>query len=138
MAGQGARRTRAGRTRLRRPQLRDDEAPHVASGTAVAIEALRTGLSPATPSPRRREDAALESDAILVGDPDDHALENEYVGEDTPGASTPTPDQNGVDAIGRAYGLQEEDCGALRSGAEVLKRRDRHRSELTAPRRPPV
>jgi hypothetical protein len=104
----------------------------------VALEALRTGLSPATPSARRREEIPHESDAILVGDPDDHALENEYVGEDTPGASTPTPDQNGVDAIGRAYGLQEEDCGALRSGAEVLKRRDRRRSELTAPRRPPV
>jgi len=56
------------------------------------------------------------------------------VGEDTPGGSTPTPDQNGVDEIGRAYGLQEEDSGSLRSGGEILSRRDRHRSELKPPR----
>jgi hypothetical protein len=61
---------------------------------------------------------------------------NVYVGEETPGGSTPTPDQNGVDDIGRAYGLQEEDSGALRSAAEVLGRRDRHRDELQAPGRP--
>jgi hypothetical protein len=57
------------------------------------------------------------------------------VGEETPGGSTPTPDQNGVDEIGRAYGLQEEDSGALRSAAEVLGRRDRHRDELQPPGR---
>jgi hypothetical protein len=77
-----------------------------------------------------------EDEDILVGDPDDHSLANEYVGEDTPGGSTSTPDQSNVDDIGRAYGLQEEDTGALRSGSEVLARRDRHRSELRAPRRP--
>ena len=49
--------------------------------------------------------------------------------------STPTPDQNDVDAIGRAYGLQEEDTGRLQSAGEVLARRDRHRSELRAPSR---
>jgi len=38
-----------------------------------------------------------------------------------------------VDEIGRAYGLQEEDSGALRSAGEVLSRRDRHRSELRPP-----
>jgi Family of unknown function (DUF6335) len=58
------------------------------------------------------------------------------VGEETPGGSTPTPDQNNVDEIGRAYGLQDEDTGALRSGGEVLERRDRHRPELRAPRKP--
>ena len=43
-----------------------------------------------------------------------------------------------VDEIGRAYGLQEEDTGALRSGGEVLSRRDRHRVELRAPAKPGV
>jgi hypothetical protein len=63
-------------------------------------------------------------------------MANEYVGEETPGGSSPTPDQNVVDEIGRAYGLQEEDSGALRSGAEVLTRRDRHRQELQPPQKP--
>ena len=73
---------------------------------------------------------------MQVGDPDDRVLDNEYGGEETPGASAPTPDQNGVDEIGRAYGLQEEDTGALRSSGEVLARRDRHRVELQPPTRP--
>lgn len=71
-----------------------------------------------------------------MGDPDDDSLANEYVGEDTPGGSTPTPDQNNVDEIGRAYGLQDEDTGALRSAGEVLQGRDRRRPELRAPRKP--
>ena len=102
------------------------------SPTAVAAEALRTGVLPeggAAAFPARDE-------VILVGDPDDDVMGNQYVGEDTPGASTPTPDQNEVDEIGRAYGLQDEDSGALRSAEEVLERRDRHRVELQPPRKP--
>jgi uncharacterized protein DUF6335 len=104
------------------------------SATAIAAEALRTGVMPAT-SGRRREEIPRD-EAMRVGDPDDSTLANEYVGEETPGGSTPTPDQNGVDEIGRAYGLQDEDNGALRSAAEVLSRRDRRRSELMPPRKP--
>jgi hypothetical protein len=101
----------------------------------VAAEAIRTGVLPITRA-RRRQEIPREDEAMRVGDPDDDALANEYVGEETPGGSTPTPDQNGVDEIGRAYGLQEEDTGALRSGAEVLERRDRHRIELQPPGKP--
>jgi hypothetical protein len=104
------------------------------SATAIAAEALRTGILPATTA-RRREEIPRD-EAMRVGDPDDSTLANEYVGEETPGGSSPTPDQNDVDDIGRAYGLQEEDNGALRSGAEVLQRRDRWRSELMPPRKP--
>lgn len=115
------------------PRVRPvDEAGHASSPTAVAAEALRTGVLPGS---RRRVQIPHEDETILVGDPDDHSLANEYVGEETPGGSTPTPDQSNVDDIGRAYGLQEEDSGALRSGAEVLQRRDRRRTELRAPGR---
>jgi hypothetical protein len=100
----------------------------------VAAEALRSGLRP--PGLRGRDAGPGDAETLRVGDPDDDALANEYVGEDTPGGSTPTPDQQDVDEIGRAYGLQEEDTGALRSSAEILKRRDRHRAELLPPRRP--
>jgi hypothetical protein len=104
------------------------------SATAVAAEALRTGVLPA--AGRRRDEIPREGETIRVGDPDDDSLANEYVGEETPGGTAPTPDQNSVDDIGRVYGLQEEDTGALRSGAEVLDRRDRHRGELQPPRKP--
>ena len=119
-----------------RPRLRAvAEAGHHASATAVAAEALRTGIVSGR-APRRHPELPRENEILLLGDPDDSILANEYVGEETPGGTTPTPDQNGVDEIGRAYGLQEEDSGALRSAAEVLSRRDRHRSELQPPGRP--
>jgi hypothetical protein len=101
----------------------------------VAAEALRTGVLPGSVRLRRVE-IPREDETIRVGDPDDRSLVNEYVGEDTPGATSPTPDQNNVDDIGRAYGLQEEDTGALRSVGEVLARRDHRRDELRPPRRP--
>ena len=106
---------------------------HQASGTAVAAEALRTGVMPN--GFRRRNAIPHEDEKIRVGDPDDDSLANEYVGEDVPGGSTPTPDQNEVDEIGRAYGLQDDDNGALRTSTEVLARRDRRRSELLPPGR---
>lgn len=105
------------------------------SPTALVAEALRTGVVPQATG-RPRHEIPREDETILIGDPDDDALANEYVGEDTPGGSTPTPDQNIVDEIGRAYGLQDEDAGSLRTSAEILKRRDRHRPELIPPRRP--
>lgn len=102
--------------------------------TAVSVEALRTGIVPyASRAPRA--EIPREGDTIRAGDPDDRVLANEYGGEETPGGSASTPDQNEVDAIGRAYGLQEEDTGALRCASEILARRDRRRPELTPPRR---
>ena len=115
--------------RLVRPAV--EEGRHAPSATAIAAEALRTGVLPAHST--RCEGP---EEAILVGDPDDDSLANQYVGDETPGGSSPTPDQNGVDAIGRVYGLQEEDSGALRSSGEILDRRDRKRSELQPPTRP--
>ncbi len=106
---------------------------HLPSPTAVAAEALRTGILPSTFRGHRRDEIPREGETSRVGDPDDRTLANEYVGEETPGGTTPTPDQNSVDDIGRAYGLQDEDSGSLRSAAEVLSRRDRHRVELQPP-----
>lgn len=120
--------------RPRRPPREDGSPRPAVSPTGVAAEALRTGVLPWS---RRRREPIPREEEILVGDPDDLTLANEYVGENTPGGSTPTPDQNGVDAIGRVYGLQEEDnTGGLRSAGEVLSRRDRRRQELEPPGRP--
>lgn len=119
-----------------RPSRRGAEPVSGRSVTAMTAEALRSGVLPSHDSPR--EEIPRESETIRVGDPDDHTLANEYVGEDTPGGSSPTPDQNGVDEIGRAYGLQEEDSGALRSSYEVLRRRDRRRFELQPPAKPEI
>ena len=119
-------------SRSRRPAAEREF--HQPSGTAVAAEALRTGVLPG--AVRHRDAIPHEDERMRAGDPDDDGLANEYVGEDIPGGSTPTPDQNEVDEIGRAYGLQDEDNGSLRTSSEVLARRDRKRTELQPPGRP--
>jgi hypothetical protein len=124
----GSRRRVAGRR-----TLAAEREVHQASATAVAAEVLRTGVLPAMI--RRRDSIPHEDERMRAGDPDDDGLANEYVGENIPGGSTPTPDQNEVDEIGRAYGLQDEDNGSLRTSGEVLARRDRRRFELRPPGR---
>ena len=105
-----------------------EEPEHTASPTAVAAEALRTGVvEGAVPASQAEEEIPGESEKIRAGDPDDETLGNEYVGEETPGGSTPTPDQGNVDDIGRAYGVQEEDSGELRTSTEILESRDQRR-----------
>jgi Family of unknown function (DUF6335) len=117
------------------PSVDEGERREAPSLTAVSIEALRSGVVPLR-STRRRESIPHEDELMQMGDPDDRGLDNEYVGDETPGGSASTPDQNLVDEIGRAYGLQEEDVGELHCAGELLERRDRRRSELEPPRRP--
>jgi hypothetical protein len=93
------------------------------------VEAAITGVLPRPVPEPAEEIPGIESEKMRVGDPDVSPLLNEYSGEEVPGASTPTPDQNMVDDIGRAYGVEEEDTGALRTSAELLERRDRHRQD---------
>ena len=80
---------------------------HTPSPTAIAAEALRTGVALQPENPRRRPvEIPGEEDTLLVGDPDDS---------------------------GRAYGVQEVDSGALKPAAEILDERDRHRPLLEVP-----
>jgi Family of unknown function (DUF6335) len=105
-----------------------------ASGTALAGEALRTGIVPSRATCKRTV-LPHEDDTIRAGDPDDDSMSNEYVGDETPGGSSSTPDQNVVDEIGRVYGLAEEGAGDFHSAGEILDRRDRHRAELRPPKK---
>ncbi len=105
------------------------------SPTAVAAEAQLTGVVPLESQHRHAGESEIpgEDDVLRVGDPDDRPTDNAFVGDDTPGGDSPTPDQNQVDDIGRAYGVQEEDSGALRTSSEILDRRDQRRGFLDVP-----
>jgi len=140
MATRGSGRNRKKRPAQRAPERRHRQAtaaleppePHASSPTAIAIEAERTGVVPGARAARRDQKLKKipgEDEKILVGDPDDDPLRNEYSGEDVPGGDSPTPDQGLVDEIGRAYGLEDEDQMPLQSGDEVLRRRDRKRTD---------
>ena len=69
------------------------------------------------------------SPALTSGDVDADWESAETVGDEAPGGDNPTPDQDVVDDIGRALGVEYEDDEELQGGAEI-KERDRHRWEL--------
>jgi hypothetical protein len=106
------------------------------SGTAVAAEAMRTGVVPLSASQGTRVDPTSRGDARLKGGDDDNdAEQNASVGEEAPGGSQLTPDHDRVDDIGRALGVQEADSGELRTSGELLDERDRHRAQQDRPDR---
>ncbi len=67
--------------------------------------------------------------AITAGDVDADWESAETVGDEAPGGDNPTPDQDVVDDIGRALGVEYEDDEELQGGAEIADR-DRNRWEL--------
>jgi hypothetical protein len=109
-----------------------EEAAIVPSPTAVAAEALATGVVPLEAPHRHATDNEIPGDdqALLAGDPDNSVIDNAFVGDETPVGDMPSPDHNQVDDIGRAMGVQEEDSGALRTSSEILARRDQARGYL--------
>src|SRR5262245_8904821 len=75
----------------------------------------------------RRRSAGLE---LTAGDVDARWQEAEDSGAETPGGHVATPDQDNVDEIGRAVGMEFQDNQELRTPEEVLSRRDRRRWEM--------
>ena len=65
----------------------------------------------------------------LSGGDVDAAWEDANVGEETAGGMNPTPDQDMVEEIGKAYGITYAEDEPLRTG-EKLAERDEHRWEL--------
>lgn len=128
------RKRKAGSTR----NGRSNAAPEIAaepsaapSPTAVAAEAMRTGIVATT---ARRTDTTHRGDSRLkAGDVDSDAMANATVGDEAPGGSVTTPDQDRVDDFGRALGVQEADSGELRTTSELLDARDRKRAQQDEP-----
>jgi Family of unknown function (DUF6335) len=67
--------------------------------------------------------------AMTAGDLDADWESAESVGDEAPGGDNPTPDQDVVDEIGRALGVEYDDDEELRGGDEIIER-DRNRWEL--------
>ncbi|HEX5550977.1 MAG TPA: DUF6335 family protein [Nitrospira sp.] len=76
-----------------------------------------------------KQDTTVPPDAVLTGGDIDAAWDYAAVGEETVGGTTPTPDQDIVDEIGRAVGVDYEDAEPLHT-TEKLERRDEQRWEL--------
>jgi hypothetical protein len=71
-----------------------------------------------------------ETGPALTGGDVDADWEEAYTsGEEAPGGENPTPDQDVVEEIGRALGVEYDDAEELK-GADKIEQRDRHRWEL--------
>lgn len=88
--------------------------------------AARTGR--AEMAEHKAEDAHF-TPSITAGDDDVNVEDAYFTGDEAPGGDNPTPDQDIVDEIGRALGVEYQDNEELR-GADKLEDRDRHRWEL--------
>lgn len=87
--------------------------------------AARSGRAEMAVERERRRNFSPE----LAGGDADVDLENAYFsGEEAPGGDNPTPDQDVVDDIGRAVGVEYQDNEELDS--EKVNKRDKHRWEL--------
>ena len=91
-----------------------------------SASAVRTGRR----AMRERFDQHTETSPALTGGDVDADWESAYsVGDEAPGGDNPTPDQDLVDDIGRAVGVEYQDNEELK-GEEKIADRDRHRWEL--------
>ena len=79
---------------------------------------------------REKYDKHTETSPALTAGDVDADWESAYsVGDEAPGGDNPTPDQDLVDDIGRAVGIEYQDNEELKGEAKVAKR-DRNRWEL--------
>src|SRR5216684_570758 len=76
-----------------------------------------------------RQDHATMTPAITGGDVDADVEAAYFSGDEAPGGDNPTPDQDVVDEIGRALGVEYQDNEELKAGDKVVER-DKHRWEL--------
>lgn len=88
--------------------------------------AARTGRA----SLKHAKSNHTETSPALTGGDVDADWEDAYaVGDEAPGGDNPTPDQDRVDDIGRALGIEYQDNEELKAADKIIER-DKHRWEL--------
>ena len=91
-----------------------------------SASAVRTGRR----ALKERYDEHTETSPALTAGDVDADWESAYaVGDEAPGGDNPTPDQDIVDDIGRAVGVEYQDNEELKGEEKIIKR-DRNRWEL--------
>ena len=87
---------------------------------------------------RSDQDRAAEEEAreytstgprLTAGDLDADWRRADSVGEEAPGGTVATPDQDVVDDLGRALGVPRAPDEAFRPSSEILESRDRRRAD---------
>jgi hypothetical protein len=114
--------------RARRTVQDDDIVPTPPSSLDLnrTASAARTGRRELS---KRLGEHTETGPALTAGDVDADWESAYSVGDEAPGGDNPTPDQDVVDDIGKAVGVQYEDNEELKGEAKIAKR-DKHRWEL--------
>jgi hypothetical protein len=114
-----------------RRQLReiDETVPSPPSSLDINLlhaSAARTGRQELRDARKERN----ETSPVMTGGDVDASWEDAYsVGDEAPGGDNPTPDQDRVDDIGKALGVEYQDNEELK-GVDKVAERDKHRWEL--------
>jgi hypothetical protein len=128
-AGAGSTRRAPGLERARK-QLREVEESLPSPPSSLDLDrrpsAARSGRHELAEA--RREHNEVSPD-LTAGDVDASWEDAYSVGDEAPGGDNPTPDQDRVDDIGKALGVQYEDNEELKA-ADKIAERDKHRWEL--------
>jgi hypothetical protein len=111
-----------------RRQLRDDETVPTPPSTLDYSPRASGAESGHNMYRQRMREHTEGGPALTGGDLDADWNEAYSSGEEAPGGDNPTPDQDVVEEIGRALGVEYQDAEELK-GAEKIEDRDRHRWE---------
>ena len=129
-SGAGGTRRAPGLERARR-QLR--EVDETVPSPPSSLDPDRRTASAARTGRAEMREARLEhneTSPVLTGGDVDADWEDAYsVGDEAPGGDNPTPDQDRVDDIGKALGVEYQDNEELKASDKIAER-DRHRWEL--------
>jgi hypothetical protein len=108
----------------------DDDEPLVPGAPSSLVPGTRAGRARAVSLTEDEfNDEVSGDEGLQAGDVDSDARGAYANGDETPGGDNPTPDQDVVDLIGRALGVEYEDNEEL-LGANKIAERDRRRWEL--------
>jgi Family of unknown function (DUF6335) len=102
--------------------IHDQNTPQSSSERELFLKQIQS-MSTTTPSAGEREVSDQERTPLNAGDPD-VSRQGIDTGEETPGGSTPTPDQDMVDEIGKAVGVTYQDNEPLIFDEKYAKRDD--------------
>jgi Family of unknown function (DUF6335) len=130
--------TAAGAGTSRSPRLERDrkilrEIEETVPTPPSSLDIDRRGPSAARSGGQRLQEAKEEhneTSPVMTGGDVDADWEDAYsVGDEAPGGDNPTPDQDRVDDIGKALGVEYQDNEELKASDKIAER-DRHRWEL--------
>ena len=120
------------RPKAARPKHAPKDPRPIVQGPPSSLDMVRRGTAARTGRAEiaeSRADHATMTPSITGGDVDASVEDACFTGDEAPGGDNTTPDQDIVDDIGKALGVEYQDNEELR-GSDKVADRDKHRWEL--------